>query len=167
MRVLILQIVIKQWDKSQRTEAHERLRANIPDNYTLTFPPAVYVFNQQCIIDRHGDDIQGTRLKYAMDANGNILFDRFQVNAADNVLAYRGAKADAPPHAIGSLHNQWIQCRYNGRYSIFESDRYYWLYEEATLNAIYLDQLNESVFLNTGPALVYKDFNALDAIKQP
>jgi hypothetical protein len=32
MSLLILQIVIKQWDKSQRTEAHDRLRATIPDN---------------------------------------------------------------------------------------------------------------------------------------
>ncbi len=40
MRQLILQIVIKQWDKSQRTEAHERLRAAIPDQFPIIFPPA-------------------------------------------------------------------------------------------------------------------------------
>jgi len=167
MGVLILQIIIKQWDKSQRTEAHERLRANSPDSYSLTFPPAVYVLNQQCVIDQHGDDIQGTRVKYALDANGAILFDRFQVNLIDNVIAYRGAKTDKPPQTIGSLHHQWIQCHYHCRYSIFESDRYYWLYEAVTLNAICLDQLNASVFLNSEPALVYNDFNALDTLKQP
>jgi hypothetical protein len=164
--VLILQIIIKQWDKSQRTEAHERLRANSPDSYALTFPPAVYILNQQCVIDQHGDDIQGTRVKYALDANGAILFDRFQVNLTDNVIAYRGAKADKPPQAIGSLYNQWIQCHYHCRYSIFESDRYYWLYEAVTLNAICLDQLNENVFLNTEPAIVYTDFNTLDTLKR-
>ena len=45
MSLLILQIVIKQWDKSQRTEAHERLRATIPDRYRIIFPPAFYVFD--------------------------------------------------------------------------------------------------------------------------
>ena len=92
------------------------------------------------------------------------MFDRFHVNLTDNVLAYRGAKADGPPQTIGSLHNQWIQCRYHCRYSIFESDRYYWLYEAVTLNAIYLDQFNANVFLNSEPALVYKEFNALDTL---
>lgn len=167
MSVLILQIVIKQWDKSQRTEAHERLRAKIPDKYPLTFPPAFYVFDRQCAIDQHGDDIQGTRIKYSKDENGNILFDRFQVNLHDNIITYFGAKSGEAPRIIGSLNNQWIQCKYNFRYSIFESDRYYWLYEEVTLNAIYLKQLNENMFLNAEPVIVYEDFNTLDPGKQP
>lgn len=158
MSVLILQIVIKQWDKSQRTEAHERLRAKIPDKYPLTFPPAFYVFDQQCVIDQHGDDIQGTRIKYSKDGNGNILFARFQVNLRNNVITYFGAKSGEAPRIMGSLNNQWIQCKYNFRYSIFESDRYYWLYEEVTLNTIYLKHLNENVFLNTEPVIVYEDF---------
>lgn len=67
--MLILQIVIKQWDKSQRTEAHENLRAKSPDKYPLSFPPAVYVCDRQCIIDQHGDDIQGTRVKPPKNMN--------------------------------------------------------------------------------------------------
>jgi len=65
MSLLILQIVIKQWDKSQRTEAHKRLRAAIPDTYPIIFPPAFYVFDKRCIIDQQGDDIQGGRVKYS------------------------------------------------------------------------------------------------------
>lgn len=167
MNVLILQVVIKQWDKSQRTEVHERLRAKIPDKYPLTFPPAFYVFDRQCIIDQHGDDIQGTRVKYSKDANGNILFDRFQICLDDKIIVYIGAKSGEIPKIIGPLNNQWIQCKYNCRYSIFESDRYYWLYEEVTLNAIYLTTLNENVFLNAEPVIVYEDFNALDTMKKP
>jgi hypothetical protein len=133
MSLLIFQIVIKQWDKSQRTDAYALQRVKIPDKYPLTFPPAFYVFDQQCVIDQHGDDIQGGRVKYFKDANGNILFDRFQVCLDDKVIAYLGAKSGEAPRAIGSLNNQWIQCKYNCRYSVFESDRYYWLYEEVTL----------------------------------
>ena len=63
MSLLILQIVIKQWDKSHRTEAHERLRATIPNQYPIIFPPAFYVFDKHCVIDQQGDDIQGGRVK--------------------------------------------------------------------------------------------------------
>jgi len=79
MSVLVLQIIIKQWDKSQRTTEHQKLRANIPDKYSLTFPPAVYVFDQHCVLDQHGDDIQGDRVKYFKDAEGKIKIDRFQL----------------------------------------------------------------------------------------
>ena len=164
--MLILQIIIKQWNKSQRTEAHEKLRAKIPDKYPLLFPPAVYVGDRQCIIDQHGDDIQGTRIKCPKKVNGNILFDRFQISLDDKIMAYFNEKSDEIPQVIGSLNKQWIQCKYNCRYSIFESDYYYWLYEEVTLNAIYLNQLNENVFLTTEPAIVYEDFKALDITKQ-
>ena len=39
---------------------------------------------------------------------------------------------------------------------------YYWLYEEVTLNAICINKLNEKVFLNTEPAIVYEDLNDLN-----
>ena len=62
---------------------------------------------------------------------------------------------------MGSLNNQWLQGKYNGKYSIFESDRYYWLYEEVTVNAICLSELDEKVFLNTEPLIVYEDLMSL------
>jgi len=166
MSLLILQIVIKQWDKSQRTAAHVLQRANIPETYPLIFPPAFYVFDKQCIIDQHGDDIQGNRVKYALGHDGNIYFDRYRVCFDDKHIAYHDAKSDMPPRIIGSLDNQWIQCKYNCRYSILESDMYYWLYEEVTVNAIYLSEFNEKVFLNAEPLIVYKDINELDITKK-
>jgi hypothetical protein len=167
MSLLVLQIVIKQWDKSQRTEAHDRLRATIPDKYPIIFPPAFYIFDKQCVIDQQGDDIQGSRVKYSKEADGNIKFDRFKIYLDNKVIAYYGAKPAEAPRIIGSLDNQWIQCKYNCRYSIFESDRYYWLYEEVTLNAICLGKLNEKVFLDTEPVIVYKYFNDLDNMRTP
>ena len=152
MSLLILQIVIKQWDKSQRTEAHERLPARFPE-YLIIFPPAFHVYDKRCVIDQQGDDIQGGRVKYAKLADHTIQFDRFQVGLDDKVIAYDGAKPGETPRIIGSLDNQWIQCKYNRRYSIFESDRYYWLYEEVTVNAISLSSLNETVFLSAKPAV--------------
>ncbi|GAW86561.1 conserved hypothetical protein [Bathymodiolus platifrons methanotrophic gill symbiont] len=158
MSLLILQIVIKQWDKSQRTDTHILQRATIPDKYPVLFPPAFYAFNKQCIIDQHGDDIQGNRVKYAQGADGNIYFDRFRVSKDNIVIAYHNAKLDKPPHIIGSLDKQWIQCKY----SILDADMYYWLYEEVTVNAIVLSKFDEKVFLNAEPQIVYEDFNELD-----
>ncbi|MDO9049126.1 MAG: hypothetical protein Q7U66_15515 [Methylobacter sp.] len=158
--MLVLQIVIKQWDKSQRTAAHVLERANIPDRYSIIFPPALYDFNKQCVIDQHGDDIQGGRLKYAQLADGKIKFDRFQLSLEDKVIEYFGAtQSDTAPRAIGALNDQWVQCKYTNRYSIFESGFYYWLYEEVTLNAVCIREFNENFFMDTEPALVFEDFN--------
>jgi hypothetical protein len=158
--MLVLQILIKQWDKSQRTDAHVSERANIPDRYPIIFPPAFYGFNNQCVIDQHGDDIQGTRLKYSQLADGKIQFDRFQLSLEDKDIAYLGAtQSGKASSVIGSLDNQWVQCKYTDRYSVFESDFYYWLYEEVTLNAICISEFNENVFINTELALVFEDFN--------
>jgi len=88
MSLIILQITIKQWDKSQRTAAYVLQRANIPEAYPLIFPQAFYVFNKQCVIDQQGDDIQGNRIKYAQDSDGNIYFDRFRIGKENNVIAY-------------------------------------------------------------------------------
>ncbi len=158
MSLLILQIVIKQWDKSQRTETHVLERAKIPDKYPITFPPAFYVLNKKCVIDQHGDDLQGGRIKYLQTADGKIKFDRFQICFLDKVLEYFGSsESGESPIIIGSLNNEWIQCKYNWRYSVFESEMYYWLYEEITLNAICINKLNEKVFLIGEPAIVYED----------
>jgi hypothetical protein len=157
--MLVLQIIIKQWDKSQRTAAHILARANIPDRHPIIFPPAFYAVNKHCVIDRHGDDRRGGRLKYAPLADGKIQFDRFQLNSDDKVIGYFGrTPSDKTPSVIGSLDNQWVQCKYTDRYSVFESDFYYWLYEEVTLNAICLSKFNENVFMDTEPALVFEDF---------
>jgi hypothetical protein len=43
--MLVLQIITKQWDKSQRTAAHVLERTNIPDRYPIIFPAAFYDLN--------------------------------------------------------------------------------------------------------------------------
>ena len=145
--MLVLQIVIKQWDKTQRTTAHVLERANIPDRYPIIFPPAFYEFNKRCVIDQHGDDLQGRHVKSAQLVDGKLKFDRFQVCLEDKVIEYLGGtQSDKAPRVIGSLSNQWVQCKYTDRYSVFESDFFYWLYEEVTLNAICISEFDEQVF---------------------
>jgi hypothetical protein len=156
MSILVLQIIIKQWDKSQRTEEHVEQRAKIPDQFAIVSPPALYGFDNQCVIDQHGDDWLGNRLAYSQDENGKIKFDRFQVCLNSQVLEYAGkSDPDKSSRAIGSLDNQWIQCRYDWRYSVYQDGFYYWLYEAVVLNVINMNTLDEKVFLNSDPAIVF------------
>jgi len=156
MSILLLQIIIKQWDKSQRTEEHVEKRAEIPEQYSIDFPPAFYVFNNQCVIDKHGDDLLGNRVTYSQDDNWKIKLDRFQVCLNSKVLEYIDKSDSEKDHrTIGSLDNKWIQCKYDWRYSVYEGGLYYWLYEEVILNVISINALNENVFLNSDPAIIF------------
>ena len=158
MSILVLQIIIKQWDKSQRTAEHVAQRAELPDQYPIDFPPAFYVFNNQCVIDQHGDDLLGDRVTYLQGDNGKMKFDRFQVCLNSKVLDYIGEPdPDKNRRPIGSLDNQWIQCKYDWRYGVYEGGFYYWLYEEVVLNAISISTLNENVFVNSDPAIVFTE----------
>ncbi len=158
MSLLILQIIIKQWDKSQRTDNHVEARANLPDRYLITFPPAVYACNEQCIIDPHGDDLLGNRISYAQTDSDKVKFDRFQVSLNSMTLDYLGeTKASNAATTLGSLEDNWIQCKYDWRYRVDEGGFIYWLYEEVTLNAISLNVFNKDVFLNSEPAAIYDD----------
>ena len=157
MSILVLQVTIKQWDKSQRTDSHIEARAKIPTQYLLAFPPAVYVANDQCIIDPHGDDILGNRISYSQTDDGKMIFDRFQVCLSKATLDYLGEeKTNNSAVSLGSLEDNWTQCNYDWRYRVEEGGFIYWLYEEVTLNAISLNSLDENVFLNAEPSHIYK-----------
>ena len=162
MNLLIFQIIIRQWDKSQRTPAHVATRAALPDRYTIVAKPFYYASNKACIIDQHGDDLPNNvfndgRLKYAKLADDQLSFDRFQVSAgADrHVLAY--LVEDKRPVIIGSFDQGWMQCRYNWRYGVEESDQFYWMYEELTLNAVCMDDLDVDFFLKSEPDIIFRD----------
>jgi len=150
--MLVVQIIIKQWDKSQRTPQHIEERANRPNHYPITFPPAVYVLDDQCVIDQRGDDLQGNRLSYSKPDSDTLQFDRFRVNLNNKLLDYvASSDKNSSAMTIGSIDNKWIQCKYDWRYGVDEGGFYYWLYEEVTVNVIYLNSLNKDVFMQNNP----------------
>ncbi len=152
MSILVLQIIIKQWDKSQRSPQHVEQRAKIPNHYSLKFPPAIYVFDERCVIDQHGDDLLGNRLNYSQSDSDTIQLDRFQISLSSKMLEYVAQpNSDIIPTTLGSLDNTWLQCNYNWRYGVDEGGFYYWLYEEVTLNAIVVNSLNENLFMDCKP----------------
>lgn len=157
MSLLVVQIIIKQWDKSQRTPKHVEDRAKIPSQYPLLSPPARYVFDNQCLVDQHGDDLLGNRVQYSQINDNVIQFDRFQINLTDMTLNYL-AQADSESEArlIGSLDNSWLQCHYDWRYGVNEGGFYYWLYEDVTLNIISVDNVSEDLFMIAEPKKIVK-----------
>lgn len=158
MSILILQIIIKQWDKSERSKQHIEQRAAIPDHYPIHFPPAIYALNEQCVIDQHGDDLLGDRISISQDENGKIKFDRFQLCLNRKVVEYIGQPdSDLDPSVIGSFDNQWVQCQYDWRYGVYEGGFHYWLYEEVSLNLISIETLNDNIFLHSTPSIIFTE----------
>jgi len=155
MSLLLLQITIKQWDKSQGNDAHAKLRAEIPIQHPIILPPAFYAFDQHCIIDQHGGHLQANRVNYSKQAN-IIRFDRYLINLETKDIAYHDSNTDQPAQIIGSINNRWLQSHYQCRYSVYESDLFYWLYEDVTLNALYSkNDLDDQVFLTTKPTVIH------------
>jgi hypothetical protein len=155
MSILVLQIIIKQWDKSQRTPEHVEQRAKIPSHSSLKFPPAIYVLDDKCVIDQQGDDLLGNRLNYSQPDSDTIQLDRFQISLSSKILEYV-AQPDSHivARSLGSLDNTWLQCKYNWRYGVDEGGFYYWLYEEVILNAMVVNSLNENLFMNSKPEIL-------------
>jgi len=159
MSILVLQLIIKQWDKSQRTQQHADERAKVSSHYPINFPPARYTADKRCVIDFHGDDLLKNRMSISQPSNKTIQIDRFQINLNDKQLVYRNSQSDTDPAAriVGSLESQWLQCQYNWRYSVYEGGLYYWLYEEVTLNAIAINTFDENIFLTSKPECIMLD----------
>jgi hypothetical protein len=158
--MFVLQIVIKQWDKAQRTAAHVSQRSNSPCRYPILFPPAFYALDKRCIIDQHEGDLYNKRIKSELPEDGKIQFDRFELDLKNKIITYSDkTKTDKTTHFLDLVTEQWGQYKYTHRYSIFEGGFYYWLYEEVTLNATDIDVFDEHIFIKNEPALVFNDAN--------
>ena len=174
MQTLILQIAIKQWDKSQRSPEHIASRATLPDCFKVMNKPEFLILGVQCLIDQHTIDCMvserstspnvtshGRELKKAMLADGSVKLDRFIIskdsNSNEMTLAYQAEKA--APLLIGSLSNDWVKAKYQWRHRVEKDNQIFWLYEEVTLNAALIDNFDknshENLFLNSKTQSVF------------
>lgn len=157
MSKLVVQFVIKQWDKGQRSEEHVQARAQQPDRYPVTEPAARTLFDHQIIFDQHGDDVMGNRIRYDLTDNNEFIVDRFNFNLENNSLnIISQPDSMLPPKLLTTLGDGWVQCRYQWRYKVYEGGLYYWLYEEVIVNAALVEQLDEDVFMHTAPTQVFE-----------
>jgi hypothetical protein len=158
MSTLVLQIVITQWDKSQRSEKAQKTRSMIADRYPLLSSNYHYLFENTVVLDQQGDDLMGGRIHYTLIEDSQLSVDRFRVDLKRKNIEYMAApNSVTPPRRIGSLDDNWIQCQYDWRYSVYEGGFYYWLYESITLNAIYTDRVTETLFMDAEPAVICSD----------
>ena len=147
---LQLQIIFRQWDKGERSDADVQRRAALPDRYPLERLSAQTLASDDIIVDCHGDDRLGNRLQFRMLPDHSLRIDRFHINGQH--LAYTD---DTSWYALGSLQEPWIQARYQWRYRVEESGLIYWLYEEVILNVARTEKFQPNIFISVEPAGVY------------
>lgn len=157
MTTLVVQIIIQQWDKSGQTKAAEKHRQQSPDRYPVVSPNAKYLSDHQIVLDQHGDDVMGDRVRYELSDDGRFIVDRFGFDLNHKTLEYI-AQPDSmlPTEPAADLSDGWIQCRYQWRYKVYEGGLHYWLYEAITVNAGFVESLSEDVFMHSAPQRVFE-----------
>lgn len=157
MTTLVVQIIIQQWDKAQQTEADTKARQQSPDRYPVIAPNAQYLFDHQVVLDQHGDDVMGNRVRYELNDDERFIIDRFGFDLNNETLEYI-AQPDSmlPTEPIADLSDGWVQCRYQWRYKVYEGGFHYWLYESITINAGFVEHLKEDVFMHKAPKRVFE-----------
>ena len=166
MKTLIFQVVLKQWDKSQRTDEHSALRAAIEDRYAITTDPQFMVLEAQCIVDQHAVNFSGDAqlssgnhagrtLKKSMLTNRAIKLDNLVISNTEtgtNGVNLHFEDTQGELHHVGELNNNWAQVKYQWRYSVEKNNQIFWLYEDTTINVAYVDKLNARYFLTQAPS---------------
>lgn len=157
MTTLAVQIVIQQWDKGQSSEVDAKARADMPDRLPVEEPNARYLFDHQVVLDQHGDDVMGNRIQYELTDRGRFIIDRLRFDLNNKTLEYI-AQPDSmlPTEPVADLSTGWVQCRYHWRYKVYEGGQHYWLYENITINAGFVDSLKQDLFIASEPVRVFE-----------
>lgn len=151
MKQLILQIIIRQWDKSQMSEQAVLERQALPDRYPVNIPPAKSLFADRVIIDQQGDDLRGNRLQYQLVDN-YLLIDRFRFDLTAQTVDFKSQLiAEAQPLQLTKITDGWQQFHYQWRYRIEYNEQIFWLYESVIFNAAYSKRFSENLFVKPSP----------------
>lgn len=152
MKQLILQVIIRQWDKSQMAGQAVQARAAMPNRYPVNIPPAKSIFDDRVIIDQQGDDLLGNRLQYQLVDN-HLLIDRFCFDLATQTVEFKSKlTADVEPVQLTKITECWQQFQYQWRYRVEHKGQIFWLYESVFLNVVYSNDFDENIFANNLPS---------------
>jgi len=165
MSTLVFQVVIKQWDKSLRSDADAAARDSVANTYLIQSKPEFLIFDHPCIIDQHSIDFATDQLdkntnrplKKLKLADGSIQLERFIVSKSpDNSLLLNiNYQQDNEEEIIeiGTLtaDSDWLQTKYTWRYPVEKNNQIFWQYEELTLNVALMSKLENNCFLNSEP----------------
>ena len=160
MQKLILQIIIRQWDKSQLSEKHKQLRKDLPERYPISSSASV-ISDGQIMLDQHGDDVTGNRIRYQLIDENSFLIDRLRINLISKTVEFKSRlHADEPPMQLTTINGGWIQCQYQWRYRVEEGGFIYWLYEKVIINISFLNEMDINVFIDKPPQQIFENLLA-------
>lgn len=152
MKQLILQVIIRQWDKSQMTGHAIQAREALPNRYPIKIPPAKSLLNDRVIIDQQGDDLLGNRLQYQLVDN-TLLIDRFRFDFTAQTVEFKSKlSAETQPVQLAKIDSDWQQFHYQWRYRVEYNKQIFWLYESVILNVAYSNDFDENIFVNNLPS---------------
>ncbi|MCJ8313325.1 MAG: hypothetical protein HRU38_05280 [Saccharospirillaceae bacterium] len=153
MSTLIFQIQLKQWDKSERTPVHISARAALPNKFNILSKPEFLILECECIIDHHGesDAEKNRKLKTALMKDGSVLLERFLIKKEAGLVSLSYQNEQGHIESIGDLNSGWIQISYTWRKRVNENKQIFWLYEELTLNAAFVESVENDYFLTNKP----------------
>lgn len=150
MNKLVLQVIIRQWDKPQLSEQHTQARQLLADRDVIS-PSALVLYEGLIHLDQHGDDVLGNRLHFQLVDNC-LLIDRFRFSLDRQTVEFKAKlEAEEPPILLTTLNEGWLQCQYQWRYRIEEGGFIYWLYEQVTLNACFVENVDANIFMGSLP----------------
>lgn len=151
MHKLVLQIIIRQWDKSQLSEQHKQAREDLPDQYPLS-SATVALSDGRIMLDQHGDDISGNRINYQLIDENSFLIDRFRFDLKAKTVEFKSRlQVGEPPILLTTINEGWIQCQYQWRYRVEEGGFIYWLYENVVINVGFFNEIDTNVFIDKPP----------------
>jgi len=155
MKKLVLQIIIRQWDKSQLSEQHTQARKALPDRYLLS-SSALAIAEGQVLLDQQGNDLSGNRIGYQLTEDNAFLIDRFRFDLDCQTVEFKSTlQANEPPKLLATLDDDWIQCQYEWRYRVDEGGFIYWRYENMILNACFAETVHPTVFTSSAVKQIF------------
>lgn len=172
MNTLVFQIVLKQWDKSQRHDVFQAAIATAANVYPIQSKPEFMLFETPCVLDQQALDFTiapleattaekisgkgaGRTIKQALLADGSAKLDRFIISRAGDVFHLSYEDEEGMVSDISKLENGWIQAKYQWRYRIEKNHEIFWQYEDVTLNAAFVEQVTSDIFLCHPPAMTF------------
>jgi len=171
MPTLLLQISLKQWDKSQRGEADCTLRDNLSTRHTLQSQPEFMILETPCLLDQNAINLAysnptwshgkqaGRLIKMGLQQDGSGILDRFLIHrSSDNRLLLSFFETPQNTIQVGEISDKWIEAKYEWRYRTEVNNEIFWQYEEVTLNVALAGHYAEDFFLTNQPfQTFYKD----------
>lgn len=151
MKKLIIQIILRQWDKSQLSAAHQQARQALPDRYPVS-ASARPLAGGEVILDQQGDDLTGNRIRFQLTSDQAFLVDRFRIDLKARTVEFKSRlTTDELPVLLTTVNDGWIQCRYQWRYRVEHDEQIFWLYEEIIVNMGFATDLEPNIFMSQPP----------------